>query len=99
MISCLNNGMDFSWRRPDDPPAKWARFRPQPLDVHATRSATVACLEDLLDAHETGRPSLNNIAIAHHSTEICLAVAESHRQGGRWIDLPLVDRNLYVFHI
>jgi predicted dehydrogenase len=99
MISCLNNGMDFSWRRPDDPPAKWARFRPQPLDVHATRSATVACLEDLLDAHETGRPSLNNIAVAHHSTEICLAVAESHRQGGRWIDLPLPNRDLYVFHI
>ena len=99
MISCLNNGMDFSWRRADDPPSKWARFRQEPLDLHATRSATVACLEDLIEAHETGRPSLNNVDVAHHSTEICLAVAESHRQGGCWIELPLQDRELYVFHV
>ena len=98
-IYCLNNGMDFAIRRPEDPPGKWARLRPEPLDIHATRSATVACLEDLVEAHETGRPPLNNIDIAHHATEVCLAVAESHRQGGRWIELPLADRELYVFHI
>jgi predicted dehydrogenase len=99
MISCMNNGMDFSLRRPEDPPKKWPRFGQRPLDLHATRSATVACLEDLIGAHETGRPSLNNIDIAYHATEICLAVAESHRQGGRWIELPLGDRDLYVFHV
>ena len=99
MISCLNNGMDFCLRRPDDPPRRWPRFRPQLLDLHISRSATVACLEDLVEAHETERPSLNHIGIAHHATEICLAVAESHRQGGRWIELPLANRDLYVFHI
>jgi predicted dehydrogenase len=99
IITTMNNGMDFSWRRPAQPPEKWARLRPEPLEVKLTGSATVACLEDLVEAHETGRPSLNNVAVAHHATEICLAVAESHRQGGRWIDLPLADRDLYVFHV
>jgi predicted dehydrogenase len=99
MISCMNNGMDFSLRRPEEPPRKWPRFRQQPLDLRATRSATVACLEDLIEAHQTARASLNNIDIAHHATEICLAVAESHRQGGRWVELPLQNRDLYVFHV
>ncbi len=99
MITTMNNGMDMSWRRPQDPPLKWPRFIPEPLDIRIHRSATVACLEDLVEAYETGRPSLNHVDIAHHATEICLAVAESHRQGGRWIDLPLTDRDLYVWHV
>lgn len=98
-ISTMNNGMDFSWRRPARPPGRWPRYSPEPLDIAVKRSATVACLEDLVEAHETRRPSLNNIDLAHHATEICLAVAESHRQGGRWVELPLEDRNLYVFHV
>lgn len=99
MISIMNNGMDFSWRRPEEPPGKWPRFRQEPLDIGIRRSATVACLEDLVDAHQAGRPSLNNVEVAHHATEICLAVAESHRRGGRWIELPLTDRELYVYHV
>ena len=62
-------------------------------------SATVACLEDLVDAFETGRQTLGDITIAHHATEICLAVAESHQQGGIWIDLPLANRSLYIYHV
>ena len=99
MISGMNNGMDFSWRQPEEPPKKWSRFVQEPLDIQTAVSATVACLEDLVEAYETGRPSLNNIDIAHHATEICFAVAESHRQGGQWIDMPLENRELYVFHV
>jgi predicted dehydrogenase len=99
MISVMNNGMDFSWRRPEEPRRKWPRFKQEPLDIGLRQSATVACLEDLVEAYETGRPSLNNINVAHHATEICLAVAESHRQGGQWIDLPLGNRELYVYHV
>ncbi len=99
MVSTMNNGMDFIIRRSEQPRLKWARFVPEPLDVKLTKSATVACLEDLVEAYEAERPSLNNIDVAHHATEICLAVAESHRQGGKWIDLPLQNRDLYVFHI
>ena len=63
------------------------------------RSTVVSCLEDLLDAHEEGRPTRGHIDVAHHVTEACLAVAESHRRGGAWVELPGVDRDLYVFHV
>lgn len=99
MISIMNNGMDFSWRRPEEPRKKWPRFRQEPLDIRIRKSATVACLEDLVEAHETGRPSLNGIDIAHHATEMCLAVAQSHWQGGQWVELPLGNRELYVYHV
>jgi len=99
MISIMNNGMDFSWRRPAGPARKWPRFRQEPLDISLRKSATVACLEDLVEAYESGRPSLNNVDVAHQATEICFAVAESHRQDGRWIELPFADRDLYVYHV
>lgn len=63
------------------------------------RSTVVSCLEDLLDAHEEGRPTRGHIDVTHHITEACLAVAESHRRGGAWVELPGVDRGLYVFHV
>jgi len=99
IIDALNNGMDFSWRLPRQPESKWARYEQEPLQIGIEKSATVACLEDLVEAHETGRPSLNHVGIAHHATEICLAVAESHRRGGAWVDLPLENRGLYVYHV
>ena len=63
------------------------------------RSTVIDCLEDLLDAHEQGRPTRGHIGVTHHITEACLAVAESHRRGGSWVELPGVDRGLYVFHV
>jgi len=99
IIECLNNGMDFVIRKPEEPPLKWTRYLPEVTGIPVQVSATVACLEDLVDAYETGRPTLNNIDVAHHSTEICFATAESHRLGGVWVDLPLENRELYVWHV
>ena len=99
MVECMNNGMDFIIRKPEEPAKKWGRFLPAPLDISPAKSATGACLEDLVEAHEADRPPLNHIGIAHHATEICLAVAESHRRGRAWVDLPLENRELYVFHV
>jgi predicted dehydrogenase len=99
MVSIMNNGMDFAWRQPEDPPRKWPRLRQEPLDIRIGKSATVACLEDLVEAYQSGRPSLNNVDVAHHATEICLAVVESHAQDGRWVELPLANRELYVYHV
>jgi hypothetical protein len=31
--------------------------------------------------------------------EACIAVAESHRRGGAWVELPLAQRDLYIFHV
>ncbi len=68
-----------------------------PVAPVAEHSATQFCLEDLVLAHEEGRPTLGPVEIAHHLTEVCLALAESHRQEKR-INLPLENRSLYIFH-
>lgn len=99
MLEAMNNGMDFVLRRPEKSAGKWPRFVPERLDLRLERSATVACLEDLVEAYETGRSSLNPVGVAHHATEICLAVVESHARGGGWIELPLRNRELYVWHV
>jgi predicted dehydrogenase len=63
------------------------------------RTNTVACLEDLVDAHESGRKTRQDVSVITNLTEACLAVAESHRIGGGWVDLPMQNRGLYVFHV
>jgi predicted dehydrogenase len=73
-------------------------FLDAPVPAMEAHSTTQFCLEDILDAYETGRPTLGNIQITHHITEACLAVAESHRLQRR-VTLPLEDRSLYVFHV
>lgn len=74
-----------------------AHFDPVPYEVPEPDSATLNCLEDLIDAAEQGRPTLGHIDIAHRTTEACLAVAESHRMGRR-VHLPIENRSLYVMH-
>ena len=63
------------------------------------RSTVVTCLEDLVTAHESDGTTRGHVEVTHHVTEACLGVAESHRRGGSWLELPGVDRDLYVFHI
>ena len=60
---------------------------------------TLTCLEDLVDALESKRPSLGNVDVTHNITEACLAIADSHRRGGAWVQLPMENRDLYVFHV
>ena len=62
-------------------------------------SSVVVCLDDLVDSYESGRPAKANIEVSHHVAEALLTVAESHRQGGAWIELPVENRDLYVFHV
>ena len=57
------------------------------------------CLHNLIDAYESGKLSKANIESSHRVAEGLLAVAESHRQGGAWIQLPVANRDLYVFHV
>lgn len=68
-----------------------------PVEPVPENSATQFCLEDLVLAHEEGRQTLGPIEVAHHLTEVCLALAESHRQEKR-VSLPLGNRSLYIFH-
>ena len=83
------------WMPPWAPLPEWGDVAVPSL---GPRSPIVACLEDLLDAYESGRPSLGNVEVTHNVTEACIGVAESHRQGGKWLELPLANRDLYAFH-
>jgi len=98
-IRADNNGIDWSWRKPCKDADKFPAMREAAYPKMGTDSLTVNCLEDLVKAHETGTRTLNHIEQCHHSTEVCFAVAESHRQGGKRIALPLEDRDLYIWHV
>ena len=99
-VRTLNNaeGLALRVNRPTDSPSH-REWHTEPLPETQKSSSVVACLEDLIEAHESGRPTLNHIEQAHHVTEACFAIAESHRQGGAWVDLPLTDRDLYIYHV
>lgn len=102
-IRSLNNGAGASLRRVpqghgDDRGGR-KNWEEAPFEFVTPKSTVVSCLEDLVDAYETGRKSLGHVEIAHHITEACIAVAESHRRGGAWVDLALADRDLYIWHV
>jgi len=94
----MNNGIDWTIRKPFKLSDKRSILRKAELPDREVRSATVACLEDLINALEEGRPTLGNVEVTHRVTEICLAVAESHIQGRR-VELPLSNRELYIWHV
>ena len=98
-IKSSNNGMNWQLHQKTQITDRYTPFLDVEYPDPVHHSATVFCLEDLIDALETGRQTLGDIGIAHHATEICLAVAESHQQGGHWIDLPLKNRSLYIYHV
>ena len=98
MIKGLNNGMDWVERQPTAA-GRHTIYPEKPFENVPPYSATLYCLEDLVRAHEEGRPALGNVEVTHHATEICLAVAQSHLEGGAWIDLPLQNRDLYIWHV
>lgn len=95
-VRVLNNGSGIRMRK--GLPEKRYSFSDVPVDSPAIHSTTQACLEDLVGAYEEKRPTLGNVQICHHLTEVCLAIGESHRQGRR-ITLPLENRDLYIFHV
>lgn len=98
-VRALNNNTSITLRRTATTGRRRARWEESTGPDWTPRSAVVNCMEDLVDAHETGRPALADSKQSHHMTEACIAVAESHRQGGSWVSLPMANRDLYVFHV
>jgi hypothetical protein len=64
--------------------------------LHFAHTVVMHChiLKDLIDGHENGRRTIGIVAV----TEACIDIAESHDHGGAWLDMPLENRDLYVFH-
>jgi predicted dehydrogenase len=95
-VRSVNNGEGATLRGTVDGQRGWQEIALASVEPEST---VVRCLEDLVQAHESAEQSRGHIGVTHHVTEACLAVAESHRASGAWVELPGVDRNLYVFHI
>lgn len=98
-IRSLDNGAKVSLRQPGTQQGRRQLWDEVPFDPVVPKSTTMTCLEDLVQAHESGQPTLGHIDVTHHITEATIAVAESHRQGGAWVELPLAERDLYIFHV
>ena len=71
----------------------------EPFTLPEPVSPVIACLEDLVEAGESGGPTLSPVDLSARMVEACIAVAESHRRGGAWVELPLTQRDLYIFHV
>ena len=98
-IRSCNNGASVLLRQPGTVQGRKTLWEEVPVESVTPRSTTQCCLEDLAAARESGQPTRGHIDVTHHITEATIAVAESHRQGGAWVELPLPGRDLYIFHI
>jgi predicted dehydrogenase len=56
----------------------------------------ITLVDDLISAMENGHPPRCSGDDALKALEIAIALRESHRQGGRRIDLPIKDRSLKI---
>ena len=68
---------------------------PFPLPTHFP-STGLSVIEDLVDCIETGRQPRCSGEDGRKALEIAIALRESHRRGGRRVDLPLAERSLRI---
>lgn len=99
VIRSENNGAGTSLRTAAVSEHSSPDLSPAPFELPVPLSPVVSCLEDLVDAYESGRPTRGPVDLSARVVEACAAVAESHRSGGEWVDLPLADRDTYIFHV
>ena len=95
-----NNGVHLSIRKALDEGGRFKPFMETTLPPPAgPRSATVNMLEDLIGAHEENRPTLCDIDRTHHGMEILFAIAECHQLRAQRVQLPVTNRERYIFHV
>ena len=99
LIRSRNNGIGWELRKVGPEAGKRRFVEAAEFPEVDPKSAVVACLEDLADAHESEKTTLGNVQVTHRITEACFAVAESHRQGGTWVRPEDVGRELYIYHV
>ncbi len=71
-------------------------FESIPLNNIPSASAHIALVKDLIDCVTTGQKPLANEICARNGMEILFGAAESHRQGGKAVKLPLEVRDIYI---
>ena len=100
-VRSLANGAEtqyYSWvqggLRDEGLPAR-APF-PLPTSIQGTGLSIIA---DLVKAIETGSDPRCSAEDGRKALEIAIALRESHRRGGRRVDLPLADRSLQILSV
>ena len=86
---------NFIWLEEGPPGAG----RMQPLEIAAGKGgwpAGAAMVRDLVEAVQTGRRTSCDVEQARRATEIGFAIHLSSQQRGARIDLPAVERGLYL---
>lgn len=68
---------------------------PFPLPI-SVPSMGLAAIDDLIHCIETGEQPRCSADDGRKALEIAIAMRESHRQGGRRVELPLADRSLRI---
>ena len=92
-VRSLNNGNQFQLRKRSE-----ASGGLEHVDFpdFERKSGTVGCIEDIVDAIDTGRETQGNIRLARISTEITFGIVDSQRQKGSRVTMPMENRGLYV---
>ncbi len=88
-----NDGNSVELRQQSGP---WKDLQPVPPPTFTRTSSALRCLEDLVEALDTGRGTAGNVQLARRSQEMIMGIIASHGQGGVRVSLPLANRSLYV---
>jgi predicted dehydrogenase len=92
-VRILNGGIDIEWRRAREP---WRLLQSEPLPEAPQGSGTVAGLLELVAALDGESEPSGAARVARAGLELLFAMVESHRQEGRRVPLPLVNRRLTI---
>jgi predicted dehydrogenase len=84
---------EFEWWQIDSRREVVRRIFPRPHRIH---SSGVGVVRDLMRCIETGKKPNCSGEDGRAALEVAIAMRESHRRGGRRIDLPLSDRSLQI---
>ena len=97
-VRSLAQGMETQYYRwvPGGPRGRNLPARaPFPLPT-SIPSMGFAVIEDLIHCLDSGNPPRCSDEDGRKALEIAIALRESHRRGGRRVDLPLADRSLRI---
>ena len=93
VVRSLNNGNQFLLRKRS---GELNQLEEVDFPDYERTSGTVGCIEDIVDAIDTGRETQGNIRLARISTEITFGIVDSQRKKGARVKMPMRNRGLYL---
>lgn len=91
-LRTLSNGCGYTWRRTDE----YGAFVDEEGPEAPIESGTLRAIDDLVRALDEDSDTQGGIELARRSQEIILGLVASSREGGRRVELPLVDREMEI---